>query len=570
MTAKYWGKGPRLWTPQVIRFKSMGAAQLPEGSSPASQHSNHGGHDFDIMPPNDECHWTIHHRESITSEEIPTEDFEDDPDRDYDVEDESTWPSWPASNVQPSFEETIQEGLTGNSFSLLDQSDLPVPIELIARQPGKSNIQRKVEALGFAIVARNYDIVRELLQDAPYDLRIAIARIQPYHLAATYLDGSRQCCLIMHSLYTSLGDCTESLNDLGLTVMDMYFITILRSHTRLTPAAVSQAFKGSARFPGEEVDICGRWDADSSCIRQLLGRGSHRIPSQWKHTFCHSSAQTICHSMAALFGRHDPMSIDEESGLFSKVCLQCGQKDTLPPLHVIVRVAFHLCRDGFEGETLFGILAVLVGFFVMGGNPFLRANLYVPSHDSPESGMCDHKKISPIEYATRLSKDFGVQIKEEALLGWKVFTAVLEYRCATWEARWSEYVGSVDDVSDDCDEKYRSAWYWDHAYDFSDKELSLLWSAILTELTTYRKLSKEDACISSSFNMEGLLNGLESGNGPVQIELIEKNMMKLNKSGFLEVHDGHCPTVSEVGTSYFANVEKWERIRFISMPELGQ
>jgi hypothetical protein len=68
-------------------------------------------------------------------------------------------------------------------------------------------------------------------------------------------------------------------NELGHTVLDNLMISILKSHTDCLPGTVDEAFNKQKRFSGEEVDICGRWDADSAHIRTLLARGESRIPS---------------------------------------------------------------------------------------------------------------------------------------------------------------------------------------------------------------------------------------------------------------------------------------------------
>lgn len=57
------------------------------------------------------------------------------------------------------------------------------------------------------------------------------------------------------------------INDLGHTVLDSLMASILKSHTSRVPGVVHTTFGNDQRFAGEEVDICGRWDADSDSIR---------------------------------------------------------------------------------------------------------------------------------------------------------------------------------------------------------------------------------------------------------------------------------------------------------------
>jgi hypothetical protein len=65
---------------------------------------------------------------------------------------------------------------------------------------------------------------------------------------------------------------------LNHTDLDNLMIAILKAHSSCTPAMADEAFKKEHRFAGEEVDICGRWDADSDCIRHLQASGSPTIP----------------------------------------------------------------------------------------------------------------------------------------------------------------------------------------------------------------------------------------------------------------------------------------------------
>src|SRR5207247_1658208 len=102
----------------------------------------------------------------------------------------------------------------------------------------------------------------------------------------------------------------NNINSNGHTILDGLMMSILRSHTNVTPGEISTNLADSTRFLGEEKDICGRWDADSVSVRQLYRQGNPRIPTEWKHIFCHSAAQAICHSMIAIFGPPSSPKID--------------------------------------------------------------------------------------------------------------------------------------------------------------------------------------------------------------------------------------------------------------------
>jgi len=92
------------------------------------------------------------------------------------------------------------------------------------------------------------------------------------------------------------------VNPLGHTVLDTLMMGILKSHTSCSPFIVDDRLAKDKRFVGEDLDVCGRWDADSPCIRKLLSEGHLAIPPDWKHMFCHTSAQALCHSIGTLFG----------------------------------------------------------------------------------------------------------------------------------------------------------------------------------------------------------------------------------------------------------------------------
>jgi hypothetical protein len=59
-------------------------------------------------------------------------------------------------------------------------------------------------------------------------------------------------------------------NELGHTLLDTLMITILRNHTYVSPGTVDNALKRDHIFPGQETDICGRWDADCQCYQEIL------------------------------------------------------------------------------------------------------------------------------------------------------------------------------------------------------------------------------------------------------------------------------------------------------------
>jgi hypothetical protein len=85
------------------------------------------------------------------------------------------------------------------------------------------------EALGFAIMGRNLDLVTTLLHRIS-ETKIEIIGFYPPHLAASYLDGVTSCCNILGELLGASHRLQEPesfqeirdpyINNLGHTVLD--------------------------------------------------------------------------------------------------------------------------------------------------------------------------------------------------------------------------------------------------------------------------------------------------------------------------------------------------------------
>jgi hypothetical protein len=190
------------------------------------------------------------------------------------------------------------------------------------------------------------------------------------------------------------------------TVLDNLMITILKSHTNCPPVTVDDNWAKLKRFTGEEMDICGRWDADSPCIRELFAEGLATVPIEWKHIFCHTSAQAIFHSIGRMFGPMFAPSINTPSGLFRKTCQACRMDLILSPLHSLVLIAFHLATSGCQGENLFEMLACLVCLLVNGANPNLRVNISLDALMNRDTATrCTHELLDPWEFSQRVPED---------------------------------------------------------------------------------------------------------------------------------------------------------------------
>lgn len=221
-----------------------------------------------VSPPT-LCGWSIHAAIHFPYDRMSAPWQEE---GDMDMVNGEKWPRWAEGLLSQSLDEKLQRALETNSFSDIKMEDLPMAMSQIARITKRSKTQIILEAFSFSIIARNEEVFWALLDRVTYEDFAGLA-LYPCHLATTYLDGSKTCCNILDATVNNIRLSGRLYtNNYGHTVLDNLFITILKGHTSCTPVIVDDAFRKLHRFPGEEVDICGRWDADSDCIRKLFCR----------------------------------------------------------------------------------------------------------------------------------------------------------------------------------------------------------------------------------------------------------------------------------------------------------
>lgn len=541
------------------------------------------------------CRWSIHYFDSGDYEGIPSPPPE--PQEHFDLMDPDSWSSWPGKFDHTDLIRHIQEALQDNSFSNIEVKDLPLSASQIVKAAQKSPDELLQEGFGFAIMARNEDLLWKML-DGTDAVNFNVARLFPFHLATSYLDGAKTCCNVLDVLVSRLvgPNLIKNLyiNDLGHTVLDNLMINILKAHTSCPPVTVDDRWRKMKRFAGEEVDVCGRWDADSPSVRGLLANGQPIIPFEWKHTFCHTSAQAICHAIATIFCQFHAPDINTPSGLFLRVCSHCQKSLQLQPLHCSVLIAFHLARSGCEGETLFGILACLVCLLAYGVDPLHKAHISIKALlGIDRADECSHEFLDPVELADRVPDVLKSTWSDEIKLGWQVFRRVLLFaqqerqkrthaRNPIEHSNYDEEFGIFIDHEDDYDE--------DHAIDElnteedqpicahvhinknfygGSKDLGTLWAAIQTELVTYRRIAEGDKWISENFNMSNILRGLNNGDGVSHLALVDREMMQpfCRCGRFENAVDQDCARAQDACARYFSNLEDWNRSTFIAMPE---
>jgi hypothetical protein len=528
-TAKHWGKGPRIWTAELLNFEqylSTGRSSLPGtpqdltyGSTPHS--------DDEPTPPSDLCRWYVHvHQQQYKP--IPEDVFEPRAFPQSDPDDDTTWASWSPSEQQASLQAHLRNALEHNDFSPTPAADLPVAIPQIAKAADEErSSELLVESLGFSIMSRNLDqIERVFLQLQAKHIDPAL--VHPFHLATSFLDGSKSCCdvFVVVSQFVDTGHVSEMyLNEHGHTILDNLMITIIKSHTSAKPVVVDDNLKDVSRFIGEEVDICGRWDADSPCVRQLHAHGRPSIPSSWKHKFCNTSIQAICHCIGRMFLRMPHrLLLETPSGLYIRRCFgtDCGKKLQLQPLHSLVMTAYHLATQGKNGEDLFGILACALCLIFHGLDPSVRADVSVAALLSLDSIVeCDHEELTAAGLAEEIQSVSAFDTwNTELRTGWTALAGVLR-RCETAHVEqvgnnYNDSESSDDDAhfmgSTEPDEILRDQHYFQDDIPlcfYGRKDLGTLWCSVQAEYLSYRRLNDGLAWTSRYFSMETLREQLE-------------------------------------------------------------
>ena len=537
------------------------------------------------------CHWSIHYR-SVDYENIPSPPRS--PPAQFDLENEDDWPRWSAPHARKAdFTQRLCGGLQENSFTNVGLGDLPIAVNQIVQAVQKSPEEMAEEALGFAIMARNVELVGDLLNGYKYGYH-QVKGLFPFHLAVSYIDGSKTCCTLLECLQGHFPLRGFYVNDLGHTVLDNLMLAILKAHTSCKPNVVDTIFARDKRFEGEDVDICGRWDPDSECIRELLANGNSQVPYEWKHSFCHTSVQAICHCIGTLHGHLYALYIDTASGLFIRHCSHCGLKMQLRPIQTLLIISFHLSQSGCKGETLFGVLACLLCLLHNGANPLLKANIDPSILFTGEENLeCSHCELDPVELIEKLPAGLASKWPKEVQTGWQVLHSILKHSQAEWLGKpllsqpASNFLQQNDDFSafvdfgeDEMDIDESSDQHFpvpvtcsccnddDDPRNFfgTSTVLATLWAAVQTELLTYRRLKEGDPWLSQNFDMKSLKEGLDRG--MVTIPLVSQNMMKeFCECGHFFKAIPACPVVEEACAFYFANLEDWGRSTFLESPE---
>ncbi|KAK7931180.1 hypothetical protein PG985_001892 [Apiospora marii] len=578
-TFKHWGKGPRFWTASMLQFGDLLHSSSSEDAPDAVVGCHAHSPDLcyicsDVQPslePSALCRWSIHvSEEGILYDESPSplaEFLEDE-----DFNNPENWPSWPEESPAADPIAHLQVALHTNEFSNIEADQLPLSSMQVAKAVAQAPDELLVEAVGFAIMARNVDLLRDLLGRNSACDTFRLDKLYPFHLAATYLDGAKTCCDIMRMLLweTAAHNSIRSLfvNKLGHTVLDSFMMTILKAHSSCLPEVVDREFRGMHQFAGAEVDPCGRWDADSPCIRHPNAATQDRIPQSWKHMFCHTSVQAICHSISNISFCTGKLVVETPSGLYVKSCGRCGERLKPLPLHALVLTTFHLAQNACQGETLFGALALLVCLLIHGANPCMKAELSVEAlMGVDDEEACTHQALDPLQLAKLVPLAVLTTWTKELQLGWNVFLAVLQL--AQQDECPDEELGETQDQCDEHDEDISQCWGANVART-SREPIGDLWASIQTEYLTYRRLDEGKPWMSENFSMVSIIEDMNNGQPFSSLPLIKREMMKPHCvcgqfANDKDYYYDHCPTTEEVCAFYFSNLEDWNRSNFLTL-----
>lgn len=339
------------------------------------------------------------------------------------------------------------------------------------------------------------------------------------------------------------------------------------------------------------MDICGRWDASTANVRELFKQGYARIPPKWKHSFCHTAVQAVCHSTIAIFASPASPKINAQSGLFVRRCTACGLELKLDPLHALVVMAFYLAQMGMPGETLFGALAMMVCLLVLGADVSIKANISVDEIlSSSDAGHCRHTPLSPLELMRAVPSSVINSWSEDCRIGWGCLIQVLAVAIteqlqdpdnrsprepmSQLGEEWTRTPMSGSSESSGhhlCDEEFKQGIHDDWLeLPCGGPRTGLIWASVQTELLTYRRVREGDPWISENFSMKALKAWLEGDSPEFSTPLVQNGMFKGHTrcGWFSGASDFLCPTAQEVCIDYFMNMDIYGTASYIQQTGL--
>ncbi|KAJ3578928.1 hypothetical protein NPX13_g1632 [Xylaria arbuscula] len=515
-----------------IHFPQNRPIEMPSNySSPSAFESSDRADAF--KAPTQLCNWSIHI--AVT------------PNNTHGVNHDLVPPPQAQPTAHP-FQDELRETLLCNNSTKLSLQDLPLAHDVIIDTINKDPRILAVDAWKFAIMAGNPWLLEQLFYENG-ECPDKLDSIHPFHLAASFLYGGNACCKVFEVLCDILGPeypFHHNIDSCGHTILDTLMVSILRSHTKIEPAAVSYSFRSPNRFPGEEVDICGRWTLDTPGVRDLFQRGISRIPNAWKHPFCHTAVQAVCHSIITIFGPSCAPSINKTSGLFVRRCTECGMELKLGSLHALVVTVFYLAQAGMAGETLFGGIAVLLYLLSLGADATATANISVEAIlGISETANCCHVPLSPRELMESVPKEVIDNWADDIKVGWGCFAQILSRASKEGNSQPQHDLEMDSEMGCENDCEDNGDWLNVKCH---DAEMGLIWATVQAEILTYRRVNEGDAWISQNFSLRALDSWLSGDSAEFLTPLVTNQMMQAHsKCGWF--HRATCfvrPTALEV------------------------
>lgn len=488
----------------------------------------------------------------------------------------------------PSLQQLMYQSIVSSDFTTGSKTQLPIAIGTVIESMNCHPSSLQADAWKFAIISGNIKLISRLHKDAGGTAPSGVDDIFPFHLAAAHLNAPIHCCGPYRALNLSLGHdyaYKHNVNDVGHTILDALSVSILRSHTHISPELVSRDFNPPNQFPGEETDICGRWDALNPVVRGLFREGQFRIPAKWKHAFCHTSVQAICHSIITVFGSPVPPDIDHVSGLFVRRCTACGLDLKLKPLHTAVITSFYLAHLGMEGETLFGALAVVVCLLALGADASLKATVSVEEIlGHSQDGQCLHTSMTAADLMRSVPASVTMSWSQDCQTGWVCLREVLalaEHHGTEKHELHKKRSGSsrrdenFKANSEDASHKITCLLKWQIHDDLLnlpciEPRIGTLWALIQAEFRTYRRLREGDPWLSGDFLMHAVKTWLQGGTKDLLMPLTQGNLLNsFSRCGWLLGGPGHivglvfCPNAEEMCQMHFMNRDTFDRTSLI-------
>lgn len=511
----------------------------------------------------------------------------------------------PVPDHAPTLHEILSRALEAERFSRVGAQQLPIYASQVARAIRCSYDEMWKDSVRLAILGRNIELLDRTLCVSETRLKL-IEEVYPLHLAATYLDGSKSCCQIMHYLLDRwLGDDwhLSGRSSAGYTLLDSLLLTILRNHSSAPVRLTDEALRDYPAFVGEEVNSCGMWDAESEVFRTHMKCGNRTVPESWKHKFCHTSILSVCHCIEAI---NAAGWVLQSSGLFLRCCLPCGMRLQLSPLHSIVFTTFLLAHYGCAGEDLFGMICCLLQYII---GCCRRSAEFAPLPisidlllDPSEQLGCTHRLLRPVELASQLgchAQRLGVKSPK----AWFAFVAVLHALEAQY--LWAEQgivpVGHTEDhrvilgfikhklrsrkLKKPLDDRilrsifrhyvFRSEcssldllpcqhpdWYDPHRCFGRSRVLGHLWAACQAELLTYRRRSDSDPWLSSRFSIDQIFQLLHTGD-PNSLSYVNQRLLQRYCICGMYVGWQTCPIREQVASYDFSNLDVPGRAEYL-------